>query len=110
MSIIEEELTTIWLLFFMEVDTMSMDYKTKDVVTKVADYIEALPEGSRTTTYRILVKLYGEEAALKMDDFMLHFEIYDEIERRGNVIMDGSEHEGKVEGLPQNLDFILRRR
>ena len=53
-------------------------YQTRDVVKKVADYIEALPEGSRTTTGSILVKLYGKETASKMDDFMLHFEIYDE--------------------------------
>lgn len=78
---------------------------TKDIVTKVADYIESLPEGSRTTTLRVLKKLYGEV----IDSFELHFDIFDEIDNRGNVILDMSEHEDKVEGLPQNLDFIVRK-
>ena len=82
-----------------------MKNSTKDIVTKVADYIESLPEGSRTTTSRVLKKLYGEV----IDSFELHFDIFDEIDNRGNVILDMSEHEDKVEGLPQNLDFIVRK-
>lgn len=29
-------------------------YQTRDVIVKVADYIESLPDGNRTTTNRIL--------------------------------------------------------
>ena len=45
-----------------------------------------------------------------IDAFEIHFDIFDEIDKRGKVILDMSEHEGKVEGLPQNLDFIVRRK
>lgn len=85
-----------------------MKNSTKNIVMNAANYIESLPEGNRTTTYRVLKQLYGEEKFI--DAFEIHFDIFDEIDKRGNVILDMSEHEGKVEGLPQNLDFIVRRK
>lgn len=85
-----------------------MKNNTKDIVVNAVDYIESLPEGSRTTTYRVLKQLYGEEEFF--DAFELYFDIFDEIDNRGNVILDMSEHEDKVEGLPQNLDVIVRKK
>ena len=80
------------------------------VVNSVVEYIESLPEGSSTTTFKILSKLYGEESAWNMDPFSLHFEIYDEIERRGKVELDLSEYDGLIVGLPQNYTFVVRKR
>ena len=83
---------------------------SKSVVNSVVEYIESLPEGSSTTTFKILGKLYGEESAWNMDPFSLHFEIYDEIERRGKVELDLSEYDGLIVGLPQNYTFVVRKR
>ena len=83
---------------------------SKSVVNSVVEYIESLPEGSSTTTFKILSKLYGEESAWNMDPFSLHFEISDEIERRGKVELDLSEYDGLIVGLPQNYTFVVRKR
>lgn len=81
----------------------------KDVANTVVDYIESLPEGSSTTTFRVLAKLYGEDVAWELDPFELHFDICDEVERRGKIEMDMSEHDGLIVGLPQNYRFIVRK-
>ena len=82
--------------------------KKNDIINKVADYIESLPEGSRTTTLRAINEIYPD--INKIDTFDLHFDITDEINRRKNVTLDMSEHDGKLEGLPQYLAFTVRKR
>lgn len=82
--------------------------KNSDIIRKVVDYIESLPEGSRTTTLRVIKELYPEINTI--DAFDLHFDITDEINKRKNVTLDMSEHDGKLEGLPQYLAFTVRKR
>lgn len=82
--------------------------KKSDIIEKVADYIESLPEGTRTTTLRAINELYPD--INKIDAFDLHFDIADEINRRKNVTLDMSEHDGMLEGLPQYLAFTVRKR
>ena len=84
-------------------------YQTRDVIVKVADYIESLPDGNRTTTNRILKQLFDKDA-FEMDAFIIHGEVFDEIEKRGRVILDMSEHFGMLQGLPENLDYVIRRK
>lgn len=43
-----------------------------------------------------------------MDLFDVHFALFEAAEKAG-LTLDMSEHENKVEGLPFNLDFILRK-
>lgn len=78
-----------------------------DIINKVVDYIESLPEGTRTTTLSVINELFPE--INKIDAFDLHFDITDEINRRKNVTLDMSEHDGKLEGLPQYLAFTVRK-
>ena len=44
-----------------------------------------------------------------MDLFDIHFALFETDEKVG-LTLDMSSHENKVEGLPFNLDFILRNR
>ncbi|MGI5892463.1 MAG: hypothetical protein ACOX7H_07035, partial [Bacillota bacterium] len=43
-----------------------------------------------------------------MDLFDVHFALFEAAEKAG-LTLDMSAHENKVEGLPFNLDFILRK-
>lgn len=44
------------------------------------------PDGNRTTTNRILKQLFDKDA-FEMDAFIIHGEVFDEIEKRGRVIV-----------------------
>lgn len=46
----------------------------------------------------------------KIDAFDLQFDILDEINIRKNVTLAMSDHDGKLEGLPQYLAFTVRKR
>ena len=49
---------------------------------------------------------YGD---IVFDDlFYLNDKVFELAEKNG-ITLDMSEHEGKLEGLPFNLDFILRK-
>ena len=79
------------------------------IVSKAVEYLESMPDGSRTTTYFVLNDIgYGD--IHDMEIFDLHFLIYDALEKSGKAEIDMSEHMGKVEGLPQYLDYIVRKK
>lgn len=87
---------------------MAVIKNNSEVIKTVADYIEDLPEGYETKTFAVLKQLFGDDA-YNYDSFNLHFEVFDEIKRRGNVFLDMSEHEEMEEGLPQYLSFIVKK-
>lgn len=69
--------------------------------------IETLPDGASTTTAKIITEICG---TIPDDElFMIHAAVYTEIESRGNVLMDYSSHNGKLEGLPFDLEFVAKR-
>lgn len=82
---------------------------------KIADYIYTLSDGTNTTTARVMAEIFPDE----IDDiwekqsypgvelFMIHYEVMELLEKMG-VELDMSSHEGKVEGLPHNLDFYVK--
>lgn len=81
--------------------------KKMDIIKEVVDYIESLPEGTRTTTIRIVNELFPDISPI--DAFDLHFDIADEINRRKNVTLDMSEYEDSDVGLPYNIPFIVKK-
>ena len=80
---------------------------------KIADYIYALSDG--TTTARVMAEIFPDEiddiwekqSYLGVELFMIHYEVMELLEKMG-VELDMSSHEGKVEGLPHNLDFYVK--
>lgn len=81
----------------------------EEIVAKAVEYLESMPDGSRTTTYFVLKDIgYGDID--DMDIFDLHFLIYDALTKSGKSIMDMSEHMERVEGLPQYFDYIVRKK
>ena len=84
--------------------------KTNEIVDVLIGKIKTLPNGTEITTSQ-LVKLCGLESECNSDGFfepMGLFEIHDALFKAAEkeyVQLDMSKHDGKVEGLPFNLDF-----
>ncbi len=82
---------------------------------KIADYIYTLSDGTNTTTARVMTEIFPDEiddiwekqSYLGVELFMIHYEVMELLEKMG-VELDMSSHEGKVEGLPHNLDFYVK--
>ena len=82
---------------------------------KLADYIYTLSDGTNTTTARVMAEIFPDEiddiwekqSYLGVELFMIHYEVMELLEKMG-VELDMSSHEGKVEGLPHNLDFYVK--
>lgn len=82
---------------------------------KIADYIYTLSDGTNTTTARVMAEIFPDEiddiwekqSYLGVELFMIHYEVMELLEKMG-VELDMSSHEGKVEGLPHNLDFYVK--
>lgn len=82
---------------------------------KIADYIYTLSDGTNTTTARVMAEIFPDEiddiwekqSYLGVELFMIHYEVMELLGKMG-VELDMSSHEGKVEGLPHNLDFYVK--
>lgn len=87
----------------------------KKMFQNIADYIYTLPDGANTTTVRAMAEIFPDEiediwqkqSYLGVDLFVIHFEVIERLEKMG-VELDMSSHDGKVEGLPHNLDFYVK--
>ena len=84
--------------------------KTNEIVDVLIGKIKTLPNGTEITTSQ-LVKLCGLESECNSDGFfepMGLFEIHNALFKaaeKEHIQLDMSKHDGKVEGLPLNLDF-----
>ena len=79
------------------------------VVRALLALLAAAPNGTVTTTGRLLSAAGIEDRAVSEGDlFDIHFDLFTAAEQAGWVL-DMSAHEGKQEGLPYNLDFVLRK-
>lgn len=82
---------------------------------EIADYIYTLSDGTNTTTARVMAEIFPDEiddiwekqSYLGVELFVIHYEVMELLEKMG-VELDMSSHEGKVEGLPHNLDFYVK--
>ena len=86
-----------------------MNRKTKDAIVKeLIGKLKELPDGTRTTTARLLRDIgrgTGADSRALLD---IHFALLKAAEKEG-IALDGSGNDGKDLGLPYNLDFVIRR-
>lgn len=82
----------------------------KEAIQAELKYIDEMELGEATTTNRIMHKLgFGEK--LSHDDLMdIEYEVYEEVEKSRDYVMDKSSHYGLIQGLPYNLDFVKKER
>lgn len=83
--------------------------KLKEIIPVLIERLKVAPDGYDITSAQLLQK-----AGYSLDDFEftdlfdIHFALFEAAENAG-LTLDMSSHENKVEGLPFNLDFILRK-
>ena len=90
---------------------MSEKYSKADLRHIAEDMIEDLREcedGTVTTTGR-LARDYGYDDMETFDLFDLHDALF-RAAKANKITLDMSEHEGKVEGLPFNLTFVVKNK
>lgn len=81
----------------------------KSVVEDLVEELRECPDGTRITT-ALLLKQAGHEEEFDMIDLIsIHNELF-EVAKANNIILNMSEHEGKVEGLPFNLDYDVHNK
>ncbi len=82
-----------------------------EIVQRTTEYILGLPDKTDITMYQAVMAACPESEADITDTalFDLLDEIVASVEKTGTVL-DFSAHDGKVEGLPFNLDFIVRKK
>ena len=76
------------------------------LVSKAVETIEGYADGTSDCTARILRSI--DPKIDEEDLFFCHNKIEKEIKKRGKVTLDYSAHYGKEEGMPYNLDFVVK--
>lgn len=81
------------------------------LMNKLADYVAALPDGTAITTAQAVGNIFSDfnfkEGSYRgIDLFDVHIVLFEKLRER-DIFPDMSAHDGLVEGLPYNLDFIV---
>ena len=77
------------------------------IAEKMIEVLKKQDDGFDTTTAELADDLgYGN---MDLDDLLaLNMKLFELAEKNG-MVLDMSKHEGTFEGLPFNLDFVLRK-
>lgn len=83
----------------------------REIVQRTTEYILGLPDKTAITMYHAVMAACPEAESDIIEPalFDLLDEIVASVEKTG-MVLDFSAHDGLVEGLPFNLDFIVRRK
>ena len=79
---------------------------------KIADYMKE-HVGETASTRRIVKQsgaFDGDFSKLSMDDWMKFDEDVNDVAKWHGYILDKSHHENRLEGLPWNLNFVIKKR
>ena len=83
--------------------------KLNVIIPVLIERLQAAPDGYDITTAQLLkVAGYSLEDFESTVLFDIHFALFEAAEKAG-LTLDMSSHENRVEGLPFNLDFILKK-
>jgi hypothetical protein len=83
----------------------------KEIMQEAAEYILCLPDKTNITMREVFAAACPNEnfEGINFLDFCFLDEIISMVEKTG-MVLDYSSHDGKYEGVPFNLDFIVRRK
>ena len=91
----------------MKTEKEYTDEKLDEIAEKMIAFLRKQEDGYDTTT-GIMAHVMGYPD-LSMEDLMdLNMKVFALAEKNG-IVLDMSKHEGLFEGLPFNLDFVLRK-
>ena len=91
---------------------MGEEMAKEEINSIVEDLVEELrdcSDGTRISTALLLRQAGHEEDFNPFDLISIHNGMFEEA-AISNIVLDMSEHEGKVEGLPFNLDYIVHNK
>ncbi|MGN0361911.1 MAG: hypothetical protein ACI4ET_03640 [Bilifractor sp.] len=82
----------------------------KHIAEDLIEDLRKMDDGSRTTTSRLLMaRGYTDREFSPIEMIEIHDDLF-KAAKANHITLDMSEHDGKVEGLPFNLEFIVRKR
>ena len=81
----------------------------KPIVEDLVEELRECPDGTRITTALLLKQAGHEEDFDPIDLIEIHNELL-EVVKANNIVLDMSEHDGKVEGFPFNLDYVVHNK
>ena len=79
-----------------------------EIVRVLLKRIRELPEGTETSTAKLIWEIFNNPRDLRGSLMEIHFALLDAAKKEG-IDLDMSGHNNKVEGLPCNLDFVVRQ-
>lgn len=83
------------------------------IVDRIIQEIQNMPDGSKATTIMLMGRCGIDTSGMDKDYFYDLFRIHDALFKKTKhcgIYLDMSAHNGLEEGLPFNLDFIIRKR
>ncbi len=81
-------------------------YMAEDLVEELRE----MPDGTEITSWQLLKVGGYDPQELDFSELIDYHQYLFRIARANHITLDMSKHEGKVEGLPYNLDFVVRNK
>ena len=79
-----------------------------EIVRVLLKRIRELPDGTETSTAKLIWEIFNNPRDLRGSLMEVHFTLLEAAKKEG-IDLDMSKHDGKAEGLPYNLDFVIRQ-
>ena len=92
-----------------EEDTFFSEDEKDQIANAVFEEIKKMDNGDSTTTTKLMIKKgYDVYSYPPLEVVDIHSRVV-ELAPKNNIILDQSKYDGMVVGLPQNLEFIVRK-
>ena len=81
----------------------------KQIVNAVFEEVKKMDDGDSATTAKLMIKIgYDVNSYPPLEIVDVHTQLV-ELAKENNIILDQSKYDGMIVGLPQNLEFIVRK-
>lgn len=85
---------------------LSEDYE--EIINKAINYIRSLPNGCKLTLEKVIKAVCPEKLdGLNLLDYRVLSAVEEKVNQTDDTVMDLSDHDGMVEGLPYSMDFYI---
>ena len=79
----------------------------QSIVSGLVEELRELPDHTELTTWQLMDRAGYMDEELSNEDLMDIDYALRQAARKAHITLDGSKHDGLVEGLPYNLDYIV---
>lgn len=78
------------------------------IVSCLVEELRELPNLTEITTYQLACQAGIDAESIDIMDFLMIDQLLTKAARKAHITLDGSKHDGLVEGLSFNLDYIVK--